>query len=168
MALLQRHQDHTIIHADGRTVGEGKIISSRRQPDIVHDQPAFVVRNDFTDLVLDVLENPFRGLDAGSGGRADVKLDLSAVDDGKEIAADRWEQHDAKPAHHEHAGWNDRAVPEQFGKRARIGMAHCLKAALEGGVEAREYASRAALSGAVMFALQEQADDDGGQRPRRP
>ena len=95
---------------------KGEIIGARRESDIVHDQCTFIVGDNLADLVLDVLENPLRGLDARSGGRADVKLDLPAVDDGKEIAPDHWEQRDAKPAHHDHAGRNDKTVPEQFGE----------------------------------------------------
>ena len=83
VALLRATQDHAVVDADGRAVGEGQIIRARRQADIVDDELAFVLRNDLADLVLDRLENAFGGLDAGAGGRADMKLDLAAVDGGK-------------------------------------------------------------------------------------
>ena len=38
VALLQRHQDHAVIDADRRAVGEGQIVGARRQSDIVDDQ----------------------------------------------------------------------------------------------------------------------------------
>ena len=44
MAFLQRHQDHAVIHADGRAVGEGEIVGARRQADIVDDQLAVAAR----------------------------------------------------------------------------------------------------------------------------
>ena len=38
VALLERDQDHAVIDADGRAVGERQIVGTRRQPDIVDDQ----------------------------------------------------------------------------------------------------------------------------------
>ena len=93
VAVLQRHQDHAVIDADGRAVGEREIVGARRQADIVDDQIALALRNDFADLVLDRLEDVFGGLDPGAGRRADVKLDLPAVDGRKEVAADERKHH---------------------------------------------------------------------------
>ena len=79
VAFLQRHLDDAVVDADRRAVGESQIIGSRRQPDIVDDQPAILLRNDFADFVLDGLENraPWfrsgcrreREREAGSGRR---------------------------------------------------------------------------------------------------
>ena len=44
VALLQRHQDHAVIDADRRAVGEGEIVGARRQADIVDDQLAVAAR----------------------------------------------------------------------------------------------------------------------------
>ena len=38
MAFLQRDQDHAVIDADRRAVGEGEIVGPRRQADVVDDQ----------------------------------------------------------------------------------------------------------------------------------
>ena len=44
VALLERHQDHAVIDADGRAVGECQIVGARRQADIVDDQLALALR----------------------------------------------------------------------------------------------------------------------------
>ena len=99
VAVLERHLDDAVIDADGRTVGEGQIIGPRRQSDIVDDQVAVLLRNDFADLVLDRLENRLGAFDAGSRGRADVELDLAAVDQREEVAADQRQHHRAEAEH---------------------------------------------------------------------
>jgi hypothetical protein len=53
-------------------------------PDIVDDEVEISLRNDLAGLIFDLLENALRRFDARRGGRADVKLDLAAVDRGKE------------------------------------------------------------------------------------
>ena len=57
VAVFQRHQDHAVIDADGRAVGEGEIVGARRQADIVDDQLAVALGDDLADLVLDGLED---------------------------------------------------------------------------------------------------------------
>ena len=88
MAFLQRHQDHAVVDADRRAVGEGEIVGARRQADVVDDQLAVVLRDDLADLVLDRLEDALGRLDARAGRRADMELDLAAVDQREEVAAD--------------------------------------------------------------------------------
>ena len=44
MAFLEGHQDHAVIHADRRAVGEGEIVGPRRQADVVDDQLAVAAR----------------------------------------------------------------------------------------------------------------------------
>ena len=92
MAFLERHQDHAVVHADGRAVGEGEIVGPRRQSDVVDDQLAVALGDDFADLVLDGLEDALGRLDARAGRGADMELDLAAVDQRKEVAADEDEQ----------------------------------------------------------------------------
>ena len=88
VTLLERHQDHAVVDADGRAVGKGEVIGARRQPDIVHDQLALALGNDLANLVLDRLEDAFGRLDPGGRRRPDVELDLTAVDGWKEVAPD--------------------------------------------------------------------------------
>jgi hypothetical protein len=88
MSVLQRYQDRAVIDADRRAVREGEIIEARRQADVVDDQIALARRNDVADLVLDGFEDLLGLLDAGAGRSADMKLDLPAVDDRKEVAPD--------------------------------------------------------------------------------
>jgi hypothetical protein len=57
---------------------------------------AFALWDDFPNLVLDGLEDALGRLDAGPGGRADVELDLTGVDDREEVAADEHEHHRPK------------------------------------------------------------------------
>ena len=99
VALLQRHHDHTVVGADGRAVGEGQVIGACRQADIVDDELPLVLGDHLSDLVLDRLEDALGGLDARSGRRADMELNLPAVDQRKEVAADKHEHHAAKTKH---------------------------------------------------------------------
>ena len=85
VALLERHLDDAIVDPDRRAVGECQIVGSRRQSDIVDDQGAVLFRNDFADLVLDRLEYRLGAFDAGSGGSANMKLDLAAVDQREKV-----------------------------------------------------------------------------------
>src|SRR6202051_1942656 len=80
VALLQLDLDDTVVDSNRGTVRECQIVGPRRQPDIVDNEPAVLVRNDFADLVLDRLEYRLGAFDARPGGRANVKLDLAAVD----------------------------------------------------------------------------------------
>ena len=88
MPLFQRHHDHTVIGADGRAVGKGQIVGTGGQTDIVDDQLAVVIGDHLADLVFDCLEEFLGRLDARSGRSADMQLDLSAIDQRIEIAAD--------------------------------------------------------------------------------
>ena len=89
VALLQRDLDHAVIDPDRRAIGECQIVGARRQSDIVDDQAAVVFRNDLANLVLDRLEYRLGAFDAGAGGRANVKLDLAAIDEREKVAARR-------------------------------------------------------------------------------
>ena len=89
MALFERHQDDSVIDANGRAIREGEIVRPRRQPDIVDNQLAVFLGDDFANLVFDRLENPLGQFNSGSGGCAHVQLNLPAVDGRKEIAADQ-------------------------------------------------------------------------------
>ena len=86
VALLEGHQDHAVVRANGRTVGERQVIGTLGYADVVDDEFSLPLGNDLANLVLDRLENGFGRLDAGAGGCANVELDLPTVDGGKEIA----------------------------------------------------------------------------------
>jgi hypothetical protein len=58
-----------------------------RHSDIVDDEVAIPLGDDLADLVLDLLKNALRRLDARSGGRADVNL--AAVDRREEVAPNK-------------------------------------------------------------------------------
>ena len=109
VTFRQLHLDHPIIGADGRTVAEGKIVGTRRQPDIVDDEAALVLGDDLPDLVLDRLEDAFGGFDTRPGRRPDMELDQTAVDERKEVAPDQHEhccsqrQHDDGDDRHDDA-----------------------------------------------------------------
>jgi hypothetical protein len=94
--ILERHQDHAVIDADRRAVGEGQIIEADRQADIVDDQLALLRRDDLADLVLDSLEDLLGLLDARAGRGADVQLDLPGIDDREEVAPDESIHHGAE------------------------------------------------------------------------
>ena len=64
VSILERHQDHAVVGADGRPVGEGEVVGSLRHPDVVDDEVAISLRNDLADLVFDLLENALRRFDA--------------------------------------------------------------------------------------------------------
>src|SRR5262249_20683042 len=85
--LLESHQDHAVIRADGRTVGESQVVRALRYADVVDNEVSLPLGNDLPDLVLDRLKNGFGRFDAGAGGCANMQLDLPSVDGRKEIAA---------------------------------------------------------------------------------
>ena len=96
MALLEPHQDDAVVDADHRPIQEREIVNGARQADVVDDQVALVIRDDFANLVLDRLEDLRRFLNARSRRSAHVELDLAGVDQGKEIAPYECEQHAAE------------------------------------------------------------------------
>ena len=138
MAFLERDQDHAVIDADRRAVAEGEIVVARRQADIVDDQLALVLRNDLADLVLDRLEDLLGLLDAGAGRRAHVQLDLAAVDDREEVAADEQEQRAAERQHYGRDHRHDDPASKQRIQHLPIAIAHGLEAALEAGDESAQ------------------------------
>ena len=166
VALLERDQDYAVIDADGRAVGEGQIVGARRQPDIVDDQSRSCFGNDLANLVLDRLEDRFGRLDAGPGRRADVELDLAAVDGRKEIAADEHQHHSAEREHQDGDDRNDERRLSSIREQLDIALAHALEAALEGAMEAGK-TGRAAARRRHVLALEQQTDDDRRQRPRQ-
>ena len=89
----------------------------------------------------------FGRLDPGSGRRADVKLDLAAVDGREEVAADEHQHRAAEREHQDGDDRDDEAPREQRGEQPGIAVAHALEAALEPGVEAGEPASRSTVRG---------------------
>ena len=81
MAVLQRHQDHAVIDADRRAVGEGEIVGARRQADVVDDQLAVAARGSTSRILSSTAWKMLLGrLDARAGRRADMELDQAAVD----------------------------------------------------------------------------------------
>src|ERR1700704_5612922 len=123
MALFQCHEDHTIIDADRRAVGEGQIVCARREPDIVDDQLTLTFRDDLSDLVFHGLEYALGALYPGSGRGADMELDLAAVDDRKEVATYR---HQHRGTEHENEDGDDRdddPSMQQRGKQSDIVVA---------------------------------------------
>src|SRR6202047_2567921 len=152
MSLLQRHQDYTVIDVDGRSIGEGEVVRPLRHANVINDEVSIALRNDFTDLVLDLLEDALGRFDAGRCRRADMELDLSAVDVGKEIAAYQ-RRHDAAQRERQRGDdRNDEAPLEQHRKHAQIAPAKQLEAALEALVQLREPVARLVRS-AVVLAL---------------
>ena len=146
VAFLERHLDDAVVDADGRAVGEGQIVGAGRQADIVDDQLAVLFRNDLADLVLHRLENLLGGFDPGAGRRADVKLDLAAVDERKEVAADQRQHHPAEAEHQHGDHRNDDSPLQQHGQQFRIAVAQAFEAALERRRYPREQAPGRAVS----------------------
>ena len=60
VAFLQRHEYDAVVDPNGRTVGKGKIVGSRRQPNVVDDKFTLGRGDDFAYLVLDGLEELVR------------------------------------------------------------------------------------------------------------
>ena len=138
MTFLERHLDDAVVDPDRRTVGEGQIVGSRRQSDIVDDQRAVFLRNDFADLVLDRLEYPLGGFDAGSGGRANVKLDLAGVDQRKKVAADEQQHHGAETENQDSRDGYNEPPAKQHGKECGISVTQAPEAAVECSGNPRE------------------------------
>ena len=133
--LLERDQDHAVVDVDGRAVGESEVVRPLRHADVVDDEVAVARRNDLADLVLDLLEDALGRFDAGRRRRADVELDLSAVDGGEEVAADHGEHHAAQREHQRGGNRDDEPPLEQHREHAHIALAKPLEAALESAGE---------------------------------
>src|ERR1700676_53318 len=110
VALLERHLDDAIVDPDRRAVRECQIVGSRRQSDIVDDQRAVLVRNDLANLVLDRLKYCLGAFNAGTGGSANMKLDLAAVDERKKVPANK-QEHQPAEAEHQHGDDRDDGPP---------------------------------------------------------
>ncbi len=134
MSFLQRHQNHAVVDVDSRPVGEGEIVDTLRNADVVDDEVALLLRDDLADLVFDLQKYALGGLDARGGRGTDVELDLSAVNLREEIATNQCD----RPSHQEHL------------ERADIAAAKQLEAALERLVKTRKPAARARGSIAVL------------------
>src|SRR6266481_2989177 len=80
VAFLERDEDHAVIDADRRSVGESQVVDARRQADVVDDEFPLLFGDHLPDLVLDRLEDPCGLLDPCRRWCTDVKLDLPAVD----------------------------------------------------------------------------------------
>ncbi len=166
VSLLEGYQDHAVIDVDGRAVAESEVVRPLRHANVVDDELALPLRNDFADLVLDFLEDAFGGFHAGRRRCTDVKLDLSPVDCGEEVVADHGEHH-ASQREHQHGGDRDNERPlEQHREHAHVAPAKQLETTLELLVKPREPVV-GALCPTVVLALEEEADDNRRQRPRQ-
>ncbi len=86
--FLERDQYDAVVEAGRGAVAERVVVGTLRQADIVDDRLAFVLGDDLADLVFHSLENLLGLFDARARRRAHVQLDLAAVDDREEVAAD--------------------------------------------------------------------------------
>ena len=137
VAILERHQDHAVIGAGGRTIGKREIIGSRRQSDVVDDERALALRNDFANLVFDRLKDLLGRFDPGPGWCADVELNLATIDQWKEVAADQRQHRGSKTQYQNGNGWNRQPAPQKQGEQLGVALAQPLKASLESGMESR-------------------------------
>ena len=166
VAFLERDQNDAVVEAGRGAVAEREIIRTRRQADVVDDQVAIALGNDFADSILDRLEYLLGLLDACAGRRAHVELNLPTVDQRKEVAADEHEQHAAERQNHHSGNRHDDPPGQQCMQERCVGGAHILKAALEALVDPAENAGAATLF-AVLLALEQKTDHDRRQRARK-
>lgn len=93
MAPPQRDQNDTVVDADGRAIREGQVVRPCGQSNVVDNERAILLGNDFADLVLNLLEYGFGTLNPRSRRRADMELDLASVDQRKEVPAHQAQHH---------------------------------------------------------------------------
>jgi hypothetical protein len=160
--LVEGYQDNAVIDVDRRAVSEGEVVGPLRHADVIDNQVALARRDDLADLVLDLLEDAFGGLDAGRRRCADMELDLSPVDGGEKVAADHGKHYASEREHQPGDDRNDEPPLEEHRQHAHVASAQQLEAALK----TREPAARAVCA-AVVLALEQQADDDRRQCPRQ-
>src|SRR5215510_8396047 len=142
--LFECHQDHAVVRANSRTVGERKVVHTLRYPDVVDNEVTLPLGNDLSNLILDRLEDAFGRFDSGAGGRANVKLDLPSVDGRKEIAAGQ-RKHDGSQRDDQDGGHRDNEPPrKQQLEHVDVTFAQALEAAFEAAVQVRKPASRIA------------------------
>ena len=107
VAFLELDLDDAVVDPDRRAVGKCQIVGSRRQSDIVDNEAALLFGNDLADLVLDGLEDRLRAFDAGPGRRANVKLDLAAVDQREKVPPNEPQHHRAEAEYQHGDNGND-------------------------------------------------------------
>jgi DNA-binding transcriptional ArsR family regulator len=79
--------DRAVVDPDLAAVGEGEIVEAKRQPNVIEDEFKILRIDGRADLVLDLLEDLFRPLDASASGCAHVQLDEARIDAREEIGA---------------------------------------------------------------------------------
>src|SRR5439155_8002143 len=124
-----------------RAVGEREVVGLLRYANVINHKVDLVRRNNFTNLVLDVVKDALSSFDAGRRRGADVELDLSSINRGEEIAADHREHHASQHKHQRGDDRDDEPPLEQHREDTHVPPAKQLESALEALVQPREDAS---------------------------
>jgi len=95
--LLELHQDFGVGSADGSGVAVAQVNSAVRQADVVQDGYQFVLRNDLSNGLVDLIREASGFLDAQAGAGAHVQSDLAGVHFGEKVAAEK--KHQASGEH---------------------------------------------------------------------
>src|SRR5438445_10450972 len=93
MLLVESDQDLTVSAADRSSVAERVVEGLRGETDVVDDQVKFIGRDGLADLVLYLAEERLGGFDSGSGLGPHMEPNLSRIDSGKEISANKRKQY---------------------------------------------------------------------------
>src|SRR5882724_5643210 len=168
VTLLERDQDRTVIDADRRSVGERQVVCPRRQSYIVDDQGTLAFGNDLADLVFDSLENLLGGFNAGSGRSTDMQLDLTAVDQRKEVAAHGYQHGSTEPEDQSARDRDDDAATQQISEERDVAFPHSVKPPVKRRLESPQQALPGGIRSVVTFTFEQQAYGDRRQRARQP
>ncbi len=138
MLRVECDQHLAIGAADGRAIAEGVVEGLRCKSDVVHNQIDLVDRNDLANLVFDFAELNFGSLDARAGLCPDMQLDLTGVDRGEEVPADKRQQQECRGHDRNRCNQRRLAMMQHSAERIGIPLLHPEVALVEAIVDSAE------------------------------
>src|SRR5580704_3575714 len=149
MLVAELDLDHAVIHPDRAAIGEGEIISARRQANIIEDKPQILGRDLGADVIFDRLKDLLGSLDAGARWSADVHLNQASIHTRKKVGPDE-ESQDSRADHHDSGhGRRENPPPQNTLEHPAIKVAE----AVELRIECRMKTVEPAGAGTLPFLL---------------
>ena len=141
-ARLQRDQDIRVRGTDGAGIAVGGIDAADRQAEIVDDRPERSGRDRLAQHVLDAVAQRRCLLDARAGRRADVQLQLLALDGREEVLAEEWGEPEGGEGDEQEPGDEPAAPAKRRRQQPLIEGARALEPALETALEHHQRVAR--------------------------
>ena len=145
LPLAQTDENVGVEDADRSGVAVGDVDAADRQADVVDDAGEPVRRNDRADLLLDLIGEEGRFLDAGPGRGAHVDLDRRRIDQRKEILAKKRRKAKRQQRDADEPEGEREAAPQRQLQQAEIALPEPLEIGLESSLKAAERSPRRRL-----------------------